>query len=246
MSTRFCTYCHLKKATDREHVFPASWYPGNTPATVQRLTVPACHSCNSRWQRVEESVGHDLLMICDDKHPDIAGVLERITNGWDAARAKDPKDAEFRQRRAKGILQSTRWVAARDDSPQVPFIGADGAVVNASPAREIDPTSLNALAEKFVRGLYFAEGKGDLALDTGVRAILVPNDSIKAVPREPPLDYPESMVRLVNSLPINDRMRPGFLYRWAQASTGSLWCFQLWGHITILAVSQRALIAPAR
>src|ERR1035437_6096748 len=54
-----CVHC-LRFTDDitRDHVFPDSWYPESTPATVQRWTVPCCQPCNKELGVVES----DLLV----------------------------------------------------------------------------------------------------------------------------------------------------------------------------------------
>lgn len=50
MRSKVCSYCGARSATDREHVFPACLYPVSKAAsTIQRLTIPACRSCNGGW-----------------------------------------------------------------------------------------------------------------------------------------------------------------------------------------------------
>lgn len=244
-SADFCTYCHVERATDGEHVFPKSWYPDNTPNTVQRLTVPSCRACNLRWQQVEESVGHDLLMVCDAEHPDTAGVVNRIMNGWDASRARSERDAKHRQGRVQRILKTIKWEKAHREASQVEAQLADGTTVLVSPAREIDPTALSALAEKFIRGLHYAEGRGDVPLDHIVRAVIVPSPGLKEVPRDASAAFPETVVQVANGLRMNDRLKPGFLYGWAKVKDGSIWSFRLWGHVMIVAACTPRLIIPA-
>ena len=77
-----CVYCGAAEGREDEHVFPRGWYPDTTPAAVQRLTVPACRPCNERFKKVEESVGHDLIMAMDLDRPEAAGVYERISRAW--------------------------------------------------------------------------------------------------------------------------------------------------------------------
>jgi len=242
----FCTYCHIERATDYEHVFPKSWYPDNTPGAVQRLTVPSCRACNQRWQQIEETVGHDLLMICDAEHPDATGVVERIIKGWDASRAKNERDARHREGRARRILKTIRWEKAHEEAPQVEAKLADGTSVRLSPAREIDSRALNALAEKFIRGLHYGEGQGEVPLDRIVRAFIVPTEKVKMVAQATPFVLPEILVQGIARLPVKDQLRPGLVYRWASTEAGSIWSFRLWGHVDILAACDAPRVVLAR
>src|SRR2546422_8593980 len=105
-----CVYCGKVEGIEAEHVFPRSWYPDTTPPEVQRLTVPACHACNTRFKKIEESVGHDLIMATNLDLPEAAGVYDRISRGWRLDRAKNEQDRSHRAGRLQKILRGVKWM----------------------------------------------------------------------------------------------------------------------------------------
>jgi hypothetical protein len=67
MNKRTCAYCGepaLKQ--DKEHVFPRCLYPpSKAQSKVQRLTVPACKSCNNGWSD-DEAHFRNILTLAGD------------------------------------------------------------------------------------------------------------------------------------------------------------------------------------
>jgi hypothetical protein len=65
-----CAYCGkpaLKQ--DKEHVFPRCLYPpSKTQSNVQRLTIPACKSCNNGWSD-DEAHFRNILTVAGDPNP---------------------------------------------------------------------------------------------------------------------------------------------------------------------------------
>jgi hypothetical protein len=246
---KYCAYCVVERATDREHVFPFSWYPDNTPTTVQRLTVPSCRTCNERWKAVEESIGHDLIMVCDADHPDAVGVVDRIAKGWDGSRATTKEEAAHRERRAQRVLDSTRWAPPHAGTPQVPLKAPDGSAVMASPARVLDQAALASLCEKFMRGLFFSEKKGEeLLRSIFVQAHLLPSPGMTTVPAAatPSPDLLSFIAVATKELPIKGSLGPGFRWSRGEGSKGHFWSFTLWGHMNIIATCEPRRIVLAR
>ena len=58
-----CAYCGTPDASDRDHVIPRCLYPASSAgSTVQRVTVPACRSCNGGWSD-DEVQFRNVLMV---------------------------------------------------------------------------------------------------------------------------------------------------------------------------------------
>jgi hypothetical protein len=57
MKPKVCVHClkPLGKKT-KDHVFPRSWYPENTPDNIQRWTVPSCPECNAKYGEMEKEL----------------------------------------------------------------------------------------------------------------------------------------------------------------------------------------------
>lgn len=67
MSPPTCAYCGLPAPRlEREHVFPRCLYPkSKAQSKVQRLTVPACTSCNNSWAD-DEAHFRNVLVVAGD------------------------------------------------------------------------------------------------------------------------------------------------------------------------------------
>ena len=65
--TPACAYCGTQsRKLEREHVIPGCLYPASRAASrVQRLTVPACRSCNGAWADDEAHFRNVLLLAGD-------------------------------------------------------------------------------------------------------------------------------------------------------------------------------------
>lgn len=54
-----CVYCLSKLNKNnktKDHIFPNSWFPPNTPSKLNRLTVPCCNICNLKYQIIEDDL----------------------------------------------------------------------------------------------------------------------------------------------------------------------------------------------
>lgn len=60
---QICAYCGSEvDRTDRDHVFPSCLYPkSKSHSHVQRLTIPACKSCNNGWSDDEAHFRNVML-----------------------------------------------------------------------------------------------------------------------------------------------------------------------------------------
>jgi NMD protein affecting ribosome stability and mRNA decay len=63
VGVRLCSYCGVSPTTDMEHIVPRCFYPSSkATSTVQRVTIPACRSCNDGWADDEAHTKHVLLV----------------------------------------------------------------------------------------------------------------------------------------------------------------------------------------
>jgi hypothetical protein len=69
-----CVHC-LKdgvRVTD-DHVFPRSWYPENTSASIEKWTIPACFQCNNEYGEIEQDLLIRLGLCIDPQSPGALG-----------------------------------------------------------------------------------------------------------------------------------------------------------------------------
>ena len=209
------------------------------------MPVPSCRDCNVRWKKIEEEIGRDFMMIFEPNHPAAAGVYARLSRGWDASRAHGEEDARHRLGLAKKLMRTMAWAEPAQGRPQVAVEYADGSQEPASPARGMDQGNLNAITEKFVRGVNFAE-TGSLLGDIDVGAFMIPNEHLQIVnPRAAELD--PSLLAVMRGQPIETKYGCGFWHRHPYTlKRGALWGFLLWGHIEVLACVLPRTIVLAR
>jgi len=73
-----CVHCgqNLERKT-KDHVFPKSWYPDNTPSTVQRWTVPSCPECNGKSGELEKELFIRLALCVGPVKAEAAGLSRK-------------------------------------------------------------------------------------------------------------------------------------------------------------------------
>jgi hypothetical protein len=228
-----CTYCSDPIGNESEHVFPASWYPDSTPPEVQRLTVPSCKPCNTRWKKVEEGVAQELLLVVDPTRSEIAGAHERLSRAWLTQGAKNERDRKHRHGKAQKILKTMAWVPTVQGRPRVTVRMPSGIVVPRAPARSIENEPIRLLSEKFIRGLHYAETGARLE-GVGFQALLLHGERQKN-----PAESLQAVLTVLGQLPIDQSLGPGFWFRRHHESSISVWAFLIWGQVTIIAFARR-------
>jgi hypothetical protein len=241
-----CVYCRDAWGVENEHVFPASWNPDNRPPGFQPLTVPSCGPCNDRWQKVEEAVRDKLITVCEAEHPDAAGIFDRVSRGWDASKGKNEKDAKIRECQGRRLASSILFAPPMPDRAQETITQPDGSTVVVGLAREVDGAELNALSEKFIRGLHYAR-TGKLLTPFDVAALLLPNEHLVPTPGSPPLPpLDPAVVKAIASLRMDTSLAPGLRYGQEYFRDGKrkthLWGFVIWGHVQIVAVAVHRMV----
>jgi len=73
---RRCAYCGDDNASTVDHVVPTALYPpSKAESRVQRITVPACLSCNQSWMN-DEVHFRNILQISGDPTPIVRELWE--------------------------------------------------------------------------------------------------------------------------------------------------------------------------
>lgn len=213
-------YCGRQGATQREHVFPASWYPDTTPADFERMTVPSCGPCNRRWARAEEALLFNLALAISPDEPEAAGVSDRLLRSVNVSKASDPRDAAHRAARGQKLLRTMHWLPARPGQPEAVLRGPNGVIAKGTPVRQIEGRLWLEIAQKFIRGLYYAE--------TG--RVLPPDLEIGVSAGNRHLSHGAD-------IPVDRRVAPGFRYGRLHTTAKSGWRFVLWDQVVLFAVT---------
>jgi hypothetical protein len=244
-----CVYCPDSWGVENEHVFPWSWHPENTPPDFHPLTVPSCGPCNDRWQKIEESVREKLITVCNPEHPDAAGIFDRVSRGWDPSQGKSERDAKARERQGQRLVSSILLAPPLAGRAQETVTLPDGSAAVVGLAREVKGAELNALAEKFIRGLHFSHTE-KLLKPFDVAALLLPSEHMVPTPNSPALpELNPPVLNAIASLRMEERLAPGLRYGREYFRDGKrmghVWRFLVWGHVEIVALALQRMIELA-
>jgi len=196
-------------------------------------------------------VGETLIALGDADHPDATGIFDRATRSWDAAHGKDPRDSKFRERRGRRFIASILTAPPIADRAQETVRLADGTTAVVGLALELNGAKLNALAEKWIRGLFYADTRRILNEDLDVVAFMPPSEHLVPVPGadKPPPKLEPVVANALDSLKLSQRVAPGLRYGWCLERDAKrsvlLWKFVVWGHVTIVAIAMPRLVTHA-
>jgi len=153
-----CAYCgNVFDELTEDHVIPRAWSGNPAAAAAQKLKVPACRLCNNRFSKVERELGtaFGLTTWTDDElMGDLAASAARSVK---PSAGRNEKDRErrllaLRKLQHKQILP---WSVV-DKHPDSVLMGS---VVERGEqfAFNLSGEALQTMAEKIVRGVWFAE-----------------------------------------------------------------------------------------
>jgi hypothetical protein len=136
-----------------DHVFPNSWYPESTPATVQRWTVPCCRTCNKDLGAMEADLLVRLALCLDPDSKPARGLSKKALRslGIDAGELP-PREREHRENRRLKLKAEFIPVAEIEQMPgTIPGI-------DRKPTEYVVPipwAGLSIIAEKIARGFEY-------------------------------------------------------------------------------------------
>jgi hypothetical protein len=231
-----CCYClEFSAAREREHVFPASWYPSTTPEGAERIKVPSCSRCNREMGVIEERLLRSWALCIDSTDPAAIGVSDGVHKSMDAARGRDAFDTRVRAGTKAKLKRSIRPVAvsASGAFPGSRAVGArwmqlpSGLVALAAPALDIDGKDVAAFTRKLVRGLHFYLDGAAIPADRPIKTYTVSEGG-----------WPEIAARIATMNPRG--VPPGFIFWRGSAEedpTFSFWYFLIWGQVFLQAAT---------
>jgi len=163
----FCLAENVKLTV--EHVLPESWYPDGHPPS-KMLTVPACGPCNAAHDKFEKKLFLPFALSLPDD-PRVASIVERAMRSADPAAGKSPRDTEHRQARGASLMRRTSILLPDQDieairtpmgRPLAEYVTESGLHVRGTPAVNYGWENLEAVAIKFLRGVFFDRTKTPL------------------------------------------------------------------------------------
>jgi hypothetical protein len=141
-----------------DHVFPEAWYPDTTPPNQYKWQVPSCEDCNRKYGDLENDLLTRLSICLEPSELASAGIAEKGMRAIDPQYAKKEKDRKFRQAKREKILREL-WIGKSIPEKHLyPNFGLYADI----PKQEqvsvpISAKSVERLAEKIVRGIYYME-----------------------------------------------------------------------------------------
>src|SRR5713226_6442926 len=109
-----CVYC-LKSVDrrNRDHVFPSSWYPDNTPQNVKRPQVPSCYDCNNCFSAIENDLLLRFMFCFGWTDARAEGIPNRALRSVDPAHAKNEKDRKHRLAKRRRVFREIAQASSR-------------------------------------------------------------------------------------------------------------------------------------
>lgn len=212
-----CIYCQSQPANTVDHVPPELIFAKPYPPDLNLITVPACVSCNSGFQRDDEYFRAVLAMRADiEPQSGAANLIERTVRG-------------LRRDAASGLreyLKGTLTTKAVYSEAGIYLGDAD--------AYEVDNERLVTTLRRIVRGLYWHERRVVLPLDATIYVHLTLDEDD---------DQRRDAKEMIRGRPIV-RKGDSFAYVWAPAPDRdhlSAWVLEFYRQVPFLAI----VAAPA-
>lgn len=153
-----CVHC-LRESDQRtkDHVFPASWYPDNTPSAVQRWTVPSCAQCNGRLGTLEKELFVRLALCADPTKVEASGMSKSALKSLGIGTADlDPKERAHRASLLARVFKGAQLFREESDIPLLPGLGPHPGFPAGDQLRiTISDDVLTRVSEKIVRGCEY-------------------------------------------------------------------------------------------
>jgi hypothetical protein len=175
-----CVHClRVTDSITADHVFPSSWYPDTTPATVQRWTVPCCFECNRELGKLERDLLVRLVLCVNPKSEAASGLASKALRslGIDASRLSEREKIHrcgFRDKIRSELM------------PQADLVGKPGRIPGLGPPEgsesqwsiPIPWAGLAIVAEKIVRGCEYKLKDRLVEPPYGMRIFVSPSDVV--------------------------------------------------------------------
>ena len=177
-----CVHCGTETTEiTMDHVFPASWYPANTPSNMNRWTVPSCRRCNGVLGKKEKELFARLAMCVDPRKAEAAGLSAKALRSMGIG-TEGLDDKEYAHRRAlmQKVLGSAR--PYQPGTETLPGLGPHpGFPEDQQMAVSIPADLVEAVTEKIVCGSEYALMKRIVDEPYDVRVYFVQDQNVPEV-----------------------------------------------------------------
>lgn len=173
-----CVHClRVPDSITADHIFPRSWYPDTTPATVQRWTVPCCTECNRELGKLERDLLVRLVLCVNPKSHATSGLASKALRSFGI-------DAEGLSERDKIHRGKLRDKVRSELMPHADLAGKPGRIPGLGPpdgsesqwSIPIPWAGLAIVAEKIVRGCEYKLKRRFVEAPYGMRIFVSPTD----------------------------------------------------------------------
>jgi hypothetical protein len=166
-----CVYCRREfphNQLTRDHVIAGSWYPRSTPIRVQRITVLACHNCNTNRYSADERYLLLRLSACvDPSLPAAEGVWEQARQAMDVHSAPNEEERRHRQAAWDAFNRDIEEIGTPSDEGMLPAFVSNFDVGSRTRVR-IQADRLESVAGKWALGFHSYVWKKPLPIDSAV------------------------------------------------------------------------------
>jgi hypothetical protein len=226
-----CVHCLAKlNRPTRDHVFPSSWYPDNTPREVQRWTVPSCTRCNGTLGKIEKEMFVRLALCADPRKAEASGMSKSALKSLGIGVALlDPTEKAHRVALLKKIFAKAKLFKDLGEVPLLPGLGLHGGFpAGGQLAITIHDDILRRASEKIVRRCEYKLNNGAYVDEPLEVKIYFVHDQGS-----------EDLTALFDRLPAT-RLGPGFEVRRGQSPPEEgihivLYRIAIWGTLKIYA-----------
>ncbi len=140
----------------KDHVFPKSWYPRNTPKQIERWTVPSCYSCNQKFKEIEEDLKLRIGLTLAPDDFNALGIADDVRRSYDPSCARNKKDADNRKMKKEKILKNFIREASLENKRFMPNFGPQrSGKIKVYSMVEISPESVRRIGGKIILGAYY-------------------------------------------------------------------------------------------
>jgi len=175
-----CVHCLLPAdSVTADHVFPSSWYPDTTPASVQRWTVPACSKCNRELGKLEKDLLVRLVLCVNPKSHAASGLASKALRSLGI-------EADLLSEREKRHRRKLRDKIRAELLPHADLVGKPGKIPGLGPAQGSESqwsipvpwAGLAIIAEKIIRGCEYKLKGRFVEAPYGMRIFVSPTDFV--------------------------------------------------------------------
>lgn len=165
-----------------DHVFPKSWYPDATPQNLEKWQIPSCLPCNKRYSKIEGDLLIRVGLALDPNNAASASIVDAALRALDPNAGREERDAKHRLARRDKIKAELLHGGQIPQDAVIPGLGERwNRPIEEHVGVLVDAESLEAMTEKFVRGLTYMQDQAFIEPPYKVEFFLVHEPDAKEI-----------------------------------------------------------------